>query len=345
MFDILINIIILVILLILGVPVPFCFAAAVIFMVWATGLDPSFLLPVGFAKLNSTTILAILFFIMVGGVMSTGGIARRLLDFADAFVGRVKGGLGVVTVVTCALFGAISGTASSAVAAIGGIMIPRMNKDGYPRGYSAALVSCAAVEGQLIPPSVPMILFAWVTMQSVTGCFLATVGPGIMRLVTYSILNCVMARRMPDIKIAEPAENFKETIKLIGTQTKRASLALLMPVIVLGSIYGGIATPTEAAALALLYAIPIGFWAYRDLTIKKLRADLANSVTTTGVIVLLLFFVMILGRIYTIERVPHQVSEALLSVSDNKIVILLMINVFLVCVGMLMDDISGTVLA
>ena len=154
------SIIILAILLVLGVPVPFCFAVASIFMIWATGYDPSFLLPVGFNQLNSVTILAILFFIMLGAVMGRGGIALRILDFTDAFVGKIKGGLGVVTVVACALFGAITGTNSSAVAAIGGIMLPRMTKAGYPKGYSASLVACSAVESQMIPPSVPMILFA-----------------------------------------------------------------------------------------------------------------------------------------------------------------------------------------
>jgi len=342
--NIAIDLLILIFLMALGVPVPFCFMAAVLFFIITGDYSFSFLLPIAFYKMNSLTLLAVPFFIMVGGLMQSSGIAERLVEIAHALVGSIKGGLGSATVVACAIFGSIAGTCSSAVAALGSIMIPRMVADGYPRGHATGLIACASVLGQLIPPSVPMILYGWVTWQPIQACFLSTVGPGIVLIIIYAILNAWMCRRYPGIKMPPPmslASRFKE----VGRASRRGSFALIAPVIILGGIYAGLTTPTESATVAVIYVVFLGFVVYRSMTVRDLGRTLFQTATTTGVIMLMLFFVIMLGRIYTMENVPQRLIALMLSISENKYVILLMINLFLLIIGMLMDDFSGTLLA
>lgn len=339
-----INLALLIGLIVIGLPVPFCFMSAAIYMGIVYDFSFSFLLPGGYYALNSLTLLSVPFFIMAGALMSSSGIAERLTNFAQAFLGRMQGGMGAATIVACAIFGAIAGTCSSAVACIGGIMIPRLEKLGYPRYYSVAMVGCASVLGQLIPPSVPMILYAWVTQQSVTACFLATVIPGILTTFLMCVVNWFEVRRMGTVQL-EPQIPFTEKLQVIGTATKRGIWSLLMPVIILGGIYGGITTPTESAALAVFYAILVGFLIHRELTPKVLGGALVSSSTTTGVCVLMLFFVSILAKIYTMQRIPQQLADFMMSISDNRIVLLLLVNGFLIIIGMMMDDFSGTMLS
>ncbi|HPK42669.1 MAG TPA: TRAP transporter large permease [Synergistales bacterium] len=339
-----INLVILISLIVAGLPVPFCFMTAAIYMGIVYNFSFSFLLPGGYYALNSLTLLSVPFFIMAGALMSSSGIAERLTDFAQAFLGRMRGGMGAATIVACAIFGAISGTCSSAVACIGGIMIPRLEKLGYPRYYSVALVGCASVLGQLIPPSVPMILYAWVTQQSVAACFLATVIPGILTTFLMCVVNWFEVKKIETVRV-EPQVPFSQKIQLIGRATKRGIWSLLMPVIILGGIYGGITTPTESAAIAVFYGILVGFLVHRELTPKVLGRALVDSSTTTGVCVLMLFFVSILAKVYTMQRIPQQLADFMMTISENKMVLLLLVNVFLLIIGMLMDDFSGTMLS
>ncbi len=341
--DIVVDLAILIVLLLLGVPVPFCFMGAVLFMFILGGYDPMFIMATGFHKVNSMAVLCILFFILMGGLMGSGGIASRLVAISDVILGRSKSGLGTVSIVSCAVFGAIAGTCTAAVAAIGSIMIPRMVERGYPRGQATALVACPSVLGQLIPPSVPMILYAWVTWQSVAACFLATVVPGIIMVFLYSMANWFMCRKLP-IKVLPPV-SLRQQVKDFGHATNRGFFALLMPIIVLGGIYGGVFTPTEAAGIAVLYCIPVGFSIYHTLNLRQFGATMVRSVTITGVIILMVFFIMILGRIYIMENVPQRLIATLMGFTQNKYLILLMVNVFLLILGMLMDDFSGTLLA
>jgi tripartite ATP-independent transporter DctM subunit len=342
--DILIDLIILLGLLVLGVPVPFCFMAAVLYLVILHGYNFEFLFSIAFYSLNSLTLISVPFFIMAGGLMGSSGLAERLANIATALVGRFRGGLGGATVVACAIFGAIAGLCSAAVAAIGSIMIPRMEAEGYPRGHATGLITCASVLAQLIPPSVPMILFAWVTRLSVAACFLSTIGPGILLVTIYIFLNWLMCRRIPTIRI-QPKVSLWQQAKEVGSATVRGTLALVGALIILGGIYGGFTTPTEAATLATLYTVLVGFLIYRTLNFRELGRTLFTTATTTGVIILMLFFVMMLSRIYTMENVPQRLITLMTGISENKNVILAMVNVFLIIVGMLMDDFSGTLLA
>lgn len=327
----------------LGLPVPFCFMLATAFMVVVQGYDPSFLLPYGFSQMSSIVLLAIPLFIMVGGMMDKGGIGTSLVNLVDIVVGRLRGGLGVVAVVSSAVFGSISGSAAATISCIGSIMFPRMRENGYPMGHSAALVSCAAPLGLLIPPSSQMILYAWVGQQSVLACFLATVGPGILLMILLSILNLIMLRKNTDIRVTEPMP-LKKKVSLFGIRGGKALPGLFMPIIVLGGIYGGIMTPTEAAAVAVLYSIPVGFLIYRGLNRKNFISVIVSTATTTGVVMLMMYCIMMLSRIFIMEHLPARILVFLSAVSENKYMILLMMNIFMIIIGMIMDDVSAMLL-
>lgn len=332
------------ILIFCGVPIPFGFLASVLFLAITKGFDLALLLPVGFTSLNSVTLLSMPFFIALGYVVTGGSIARRLLDLANAFVGRIPGGLGVVACVTSAIFGAISGAAASSVIAIGTIMIPEMERHGYPRGYAAALVSASAVLSTLIPPSITMIMYAFVTGQSVAACFLSTMIPGLILTFMFSAVNVYLVKtRIPTVQI-EPQISFHEKLSLIREKMKPAIGGIILPVIILGGIYGGIMTPTEAAAVGVAYTLFLSLFVYREISFGKALLFLRASVSDSGTMMIMTFFAAILSRMFAMEEVPQLVSAMMLSVSNNKYILLMVINVFLVFVGMIVDAISGILL-
>jgi tripartite ATP-independent transporter DctM subunit len=338
-----IALILIIVTLLLGLPVPFCFMLSTLFMVVSHSYDPSFLLPYSFSQMSSLVLLAIPLFIMVGGLMDRGGIGSSLVKLVEVFVGRVKGGLGVVAVVSCAVFGSISGSCAATLSCIGSIMFPRLRENGYPMGHSAALVSCAAPLGLLIPPSSQMILYAWVGQQSVLACFLATVGPGLLLMVLLSIINLVLLKDDPNVHVSPPITRVEKR-KMLWNRSGKALPALIMPVIVLGGIYGGIMTPTEAAAVAVLYSVPVGFLIYKGLNKDNFLEVVIETATTTGVVMLMMFCIMMLSRIYVQERLPSMIIDLLTSISSNKYVIMLMINLFMIIIGMIMDDVSAMLL-
>lgn len=334
---------ILVLTLFIGVPIPFAFFSSGAYIIFTGGYDPGFLIPYGFAKMNSVVLLTIPLFIMAGVVMDRGGIGEKLVDVVDLLAGRIRGGLGVVMVITCAIFGAVSGSSSATVSCIGSIMMPKLKKAGYPVGHAAALLASSGVLGILIPPSMLMILYAWMGNQSVLACFLSAFVPGLILTVLLSLVNLFLLRKNKEIAVNAPT-GLATTGKLLVTKSAKASPALMMPVIILGGIYGGIMTPTEAAAVAVLYAIPVAMFIYRGLKAKNLLSCFIESATTTGVIMVMMFAVMILSRLYIMENLPDQIMGVLTSISENKFVLLLMINAFMLIMGMLMDDVSGVLL-
>ncbi|WP_342471520.1 TRAP transporter large permease [Metasolibacillus sp. FSL H7-0170] len=336
----------LIILLLLGIPIPFVFLGIVIYLVFTLGYDPSFLLPYGFSKLNNIVLLAIPLFVLAGGVMSVGGIGEKIVNFAEIFIGKIKSGMGYVTILACAIFGAMSGSAAAALTSIGKIMMPRLLEKGYSKGFASSLIANASVLGLLIPPSSIMILYAWVGNQSVLRAFLSTVGPGILLMIFLGIINFFYMRNNKNVLVKE---SFSEEDLTFSVKLKKNGLiavpALLMPVLILGSIYSGIATPTEAAALAVFYAIPVGIWVYKSLKIKSLGTIFLEAATTTGVIMVMLYAIMLFSRIIIMENIPNTIMDILLSISENKFVILLLINLFLIFLGMIMDDVSAVLLA
>ncbi|MCP8616341.1 TRAP transporter large permease [Salirhabdus salicampi] len=347
--SLLVALVILVGLLVIGVPVPIVFLTTVIYFIFTQGYDPSFLVPYGFSQLNNTVLLAVPLFIIAGSIMSYGGIGKRIVEFAQIFVGRVKGGLGFVTVIACAIFGAISGSAAAALTTVGAIMFPRLREVGYSKGFAASLITSSSILGLLVPPSAIMILYAWVGNQSVLASFLATLGPGIILMLLMSIINYFYMSKEEEkvLSIVRVGSNTptpptsKNSRKIIIT----AIPGLLMPIIILGGIYGGIMTPTEAAAISAVYAIPVGLWVYKELDKKSLYYALIKAGTTTGVLMVMLYSIMILSRIIVMEDVPSKLTQFLLSITDNTVVLLLMINLFLILVGMIMDDVSAVLIS
>lgn len=341
---ILIDALLLVLLLIIGVPVPLCFAGAAIFLVLVGDIgSATFLIPVGLTKLSSLVLLAIPLYILAGDIITRGGIATRLVDLAEATVGRMKGGLSLVVVLTTAIFGAISGMATSAVATIGSILIPRMVERGYDRGYATSLVACSSVLALLIPPSSSMILYGWVTDTSILAVFLAPILPAFILIIAFYLVNLVLTRHMPIVTPATADD--VSYIANVMDKGKKSSFALLMPLIILGCIYGGVTTPTEAAAIAIVYSVPVGFFIYKKLTPKGLYESLWVTAKISGAVMMLVFFSSMLARLFTMENVPQDIMNGLMQLSDNPLIILLLINLFLIVVGMLMDDISGVLLA
>ena len=330
------------ILLIIGLPVPFAFGGVLLYLGWAADTDVANFISSGHWRMNNIVLLAIPLFILSGSIMNRGKLADPLVEVASLFLGRMRGGLSAAAVIASAVFGSISGSAAATLTCIGGVMLPRLERANYPKGYSAALIASAAPLGLLIPPSSTQIIYAWVTRQSVLQCFLATVIPGLILITLLCIVNFVMMRNCKEIVLEEAPENFVIEVR---KRTFFAAPALLMPVIILGGIYGGIMTPTEAAAIGVLYSIPIGFWVYRGLNWQIFKDAVVESGTTIGAVMVMFFMVMIVSRLLVFEDIPGIAQQFIFSVSENPLVILLMINIVLVLIGMLMDDVSGVLLA
>ena len=328
--------------LIIGLPVPFAFGAALIYLGYFADTEVSTFLSGGHWRMNSIVLLAIPLFILAGSIMNRGRIAEPLVDMAALIFGRIKGGLSASAVFASAVFGSISGSAAATLTCIGGVMLPRLEKANYPKGFSAALISNAAPLGLLIPPSSIQIIYAWITRQSVLKCFLATVVPGLILITLLIVVNFIMMHRQKGVEVEPEPENF---VREVRKRTVYATPALLMPVIILGGIYGGIMTPTESAGIAVLCALPIGFLIYRGLNWKSFKDAVIEASITTGAVMVMFFMVMIVSRLLVFEDIPRLAQEFVYSISENPIVILLMINLLLVAIGMLMDDVSGVLLS
>ena len=336
------SVLLICVLLFAGISVPLAFGGVLIFLAYTAGHDVSGFLPTEHWKLNTVVILVIPLFILAGDIMKNGKIAAPIVDLAEMLWGRIRGGLSGASVVASAMFGAISGSGAATLTCIGSVMMPHLRKAKYPDGFSAALLVAASPLGLLIPPSSAQLIYAWLTQQSVLKCFLATVLPGLIVASLLVIINLIMMRKNDDIILPEHQEQF---VKAFSKKTMLAFPALMMPIIILGGIYGGIMTPTEAAGVAVIYAIPIGFFVYKGLTWKIFMETLKESSVTIGVVMVMIFMVLIVSRFLIFEDIPGLAEELIFSISENPIVVLLMINLTMILIGMIMDDFSGLILS
>lgn len=315
--------------------------STVIALIFMTDIDTVMVAQTAFASLDSFTLMAIPFFMLAGNFMRYGGISKRLLDLADHIIGFVTGGLGAVTTLTCMFFAAISGSGPATVSAIGSFMMPAMKEKGYDPGYSAALTAAAGTIGVVIPPSIPFVIYGVVTGTSIDSLFLAGIIPGILMGLALMVTNYRTAKKNGWLGSGQ-----RPKLRSVGKATKNAFWALMSPVIILGGIYGGIFTPTEAAAVSCVYTFVIGKFVYKELDMKKLIDCLKDTVLLAGATSFMIGLSSGFAFLLTMKQVPNTVAEALLSVSDNKIVILLIINVFLLIIGCFIDNISScTILA
>ena len=328
----------------IGVPVAFSFALGGFFLCTIYNIGITGAISASFNRLNMYSLMALPLFILLGTLMNRGGLARRLIDFVAALLTKKKGGLGIVLIVSNTVFGAICGVASSALAAIGGMLIPEMEKKGYPRGYSTGMAISSSVLSLLIPPSTSMIIFGIAGRISIPLLFMATIIPGLILTALLCIMNNVMVKNIPtiqDIPEISPLER-KRNILRTG---KSASYVLFLPILILVGIYGGIFTPTEAAAVAVVYSMIIGIFIYRDLNTDIIWNSLTEAGKLTGSIVIVFFFFFVLSRVLVLEHIPDLLVKLLLSVSPNRYVLLFMMNIILLITGMIMDDCSALVLA
>lgn len=287
--------------------------------------------------INQTTLLAIPLFVLSGILMSRGGVSKRLFNFFAYFIGRRTAGIPCAVVVTCLFFGAISGSAPATVAAVGSMTIPFMNELGYNKKFTVALVAVAGGLGVIIPPSIPMILYAQAAGASVSDLFQAGILPGLLIaaiLMIYSFIYCKVNGEDKE-KINSVVDELHSKIFL--SLLKDSFPALLTPVIILGCIYSGVTSPTEAAAISVIYALLISLLVYRSLKIKELWGICVEAVRTYGPVLFILASSVAFSRILTLMQVPQMVSGWISNDFSNKVVVLLMVNVILLFVGMVLD--------
>jgi len=291
-----------------------------------------------FTATDSFPLMAVPFFILAGSLMEYGGISRRLVDFANTIVGRLSGGLALVSIIASMFFGAISGAAAATVAAIGTILIPAMIRRGYDRGFATAVQATAGTLGVMIPPSIPMVIYGVLTGVSIGALFIGGILPGI--LVGVSLM--LVAYKISKDRGYKGDE--KVGFNKILMAFKDAILALLMPVIILGGIYGGVFTPTEAAVVAVVYGFIIGFFVYKELKLKHLKDILTNTVVSTAMIMFIIATASVFGWLLASEQIPQVVANALLSLSRNPIVILALINILLLFIGTFMETVAAIII-
>lgn len=319
--------------LILNVPV----GIAIGLSAWASVLvnsrmTDSFVVSQLIAGSDSFPLMAIPLFILAGELMAAGGVSKRILNVCNVFFGKITGGLAIVTVVVCMFFAAVSGSGPATVAAVGSMVVPTMLEKGYSKSFTLACVACAGCIGVIIPPSIPMVIYGTSTGTSVSTMFMAGFMPGLIIGVVLCLMCYFYCKKM-GWKGSDDSYTTKEKIHIVLD----AVWALIDPIIILGGIYGGFFTPTEAAAVAAVYALVCGLFIYREINLKNLFNTIASACSTTGTTMVIIGCATGFTRILTMEQIPQLVSNTLINLSDNRIIILLLINVMLLCVGCFMD--------
>ena len=299
------------------------------------GIQPNFFISSFFSALDSFPLLAVPLFMLSGDLMTKGGIARQLFDLAHKLVGKLPGGHAMAAVLSCLFFGAVSGSAPATVAAIGGLMIPMLSNIGYDRKWATGLLAASGALGVMIPPSIPMVMYGVVTGESVSELFIAGILPGIIvgfLLCLYCYFWC---------RKNKPVLKWEAEQKSLGRVLNDSKWAILMPIIILGGIYSGIFTPTEAAAVSVLYGLIVCLFITRTINIRELPSLFISTAASMGPLMVVCASATVLGKILTVERAPEIIAGVILSISSNEIVILLLINLFLLIVGALMDTVAA----
>lgn len=319
--------------LLLNMPVGFAIGLASMMAILTDGrLSNLYVVQQMVTSSDSFTLIAIPLFVLAGELMAVGGVSRRLLNVANVFFGSFTGGLAIITVVLCMFFAAVSGSGPATVAAIGSMVLPSMLEKGYDKKFALGLIACAGSIGVIIPPSIPMIIYGTSTGTSVSSVFMAGILPGILIGVSL-IIACYFIAKKNGWKGDERRYTVKEKLHEVWN----AKWALISPVIILGGIYAGIFTPTEAAAIATGYAFFCGMFIHRELTPQNIYRTLANSCMTTGIILVIVACATAFTKLLTINRIPDLITNGILGISESTTVILLFIIILLLFVGCFMD--------
>ncbi|MGI6789761.1 MULTISPECIES: TRAP transporter large permease [Aminobacterium] len=312
--------------------------ASVAAILFSGSIPPIVVVQKMFTAADSFPLMAVPFFILAGSLMEFGGISRRLVEFANSIVGRFSGGLAFVAITASMFFGAISGAAVATVAAIGTILIPAMVRRGYDKPFATAVQATAGTLGVMIPPSIPMIIYGVLTGVSIGALFMGGILPGILVGLSLMFVAWLISRK----KGYRGDE--KSSLNRIWQTFKQAILALLMPVIILGGIYGGVFTPTEAAVVAVVYGFVVGFFIYRELNLSQLKDILVTTVVGTSMIMFIIATSSVFSWILTAEQIPQVVANAILSISKNPIIILALINLLLLFLGTFMETVAAIII-
>lgn len=326
------------VLLLLGVPVGFTIAIAAFITLVAGDVPALMMVQRIFTAQDSFSLIAVPFFILAGDLMSKGAVSKVLVEFAESLLGWIRGGLTIVSVLAGMFFAAISGSGAATTAAVGATLIPELEKRGYHVDKSAALIAAAGTIGVVIPPSVPMVLYAVIAEQSVNTLFRNGFIPGITMGVILIVIALVEARKLNYPK-GTPL-----SLKNVLRTFLHAIWGILMPLIILGGIFSGYFTPSEAADVAVIYSILIGFFVYRDLTPKGLMEIMKNSAKTSSVIMLIIGFSGPFGWVLANWKIPEMISKAVLSVSSNTYIILFLIGLIILVAGVFMETSSAIIL-
>ena len=326
------------ILLVLGVPIVFAIGISSVIAMLMLDIDVVMLAQRLIAGTQSFALLAIPGFILAGDLMTAGGLSARLIKVADRLVRHVTGGMGMVSVLSSMFFACLSGSAPATTATVGSIMIPEMEKRGYSRRFATSLAVSVGPLGQIIPPSIPFIVWGVIAEQSITRLFLSGVIPGIVDGIAYMVVCYFFARRLGIGK--EPRATFRDLLRT----AYEAKYSLFAPVIILGGIYGGIFTPTEASMVAAAYAFVIGVFVLKGIRLSDLGPLILRSMRTTAVVMFIIAAASAFCWLLAYEQVPDRLVRLLLSVSDSPIVILLLLNLMLLAIGAVMDNLAAMII-
>lgn len=330
------------VLLVIGVPVAFAIAIAGVAVLAAGDVNLLIVVQRMFASTDSFPLVAVPFFILAGDLLARGSMSQTLVAFAESLLGRIRGGLSAVAVAAGMFFAAISGSGAATTAAVGATLIPELKKRNYDESSSAALVAASGCIGVVIPPSVPMVLYAVIASQSVTQLFSNGFFPGVCMGVMLIAIALVQAhkRHYPRGEKLSP----RDTALNIGKTFVRAIWAILMPVIILGGIFSGKFTASESAAVAVIYAAVVSFVIYRDMTVKELGRILLGSARTSAVIMIIIACSGVFGWVLANWKIPEQIAKGVLSLTDNKYLLLLLIAIIVLIAGVFMETSSAVIL-
>lgn len=323
------------VLLLIGAPITVALGTAAMGAFLVVGQDLSTLVQVAFNAVNSFPIMALPAFVLSGALMECAGISRRLVQVAEAMVGPMNGGLAISTTLACIFFGAISGSGPATTAAVGMLMIPAMIKRGYDPGYASAATASAGGIGIIIPPSIPMVIYGVTAQESITKMFVAGVMPGLLISLGLILVHLVRCRGK---NLSQGIDDW--SVKNLLKTMKEGFWALMAPVVILGGIYTGFFTPTEAAIVSIFYTLFVGIFIYRELTIPGLMKSLETTSWLTGRVLVIMFTAYAFGRLLVQYRIPDAIAEGLMAMTTNVSLIWAMVILFLLFLGMFMETLA-----
>lgn len=323
----------------IGVPIAFSLGIVSVTEILVDELPITVVIQKMFTGVDSIALTAIPLFILSGNIMYRGGMSRRIVNFAELLLGHLPSGLAIVSVFACMFFAAITGSAIAATAAIGGILIPLMVDKGYDKEFCAPLLACGGSIGPIIPPSIPLLVYGTLANVSVGKLFIGGIMPGILMGLVLMVYCVYVGKRRNYI-----GNEKRAPLKDVLSAGKDATVALLMPIIIIGGIMTGIFTPTESAAIAVVYSVVVGKFVYNELTIKDAWETLVESAKSTGQVLMVVAFASLFTWVITINNIPQEIGEILSDVADNKYILLMIINIILLIAGTFIDTTSAIVI-